>query len=964
MIQTSSGYLAAVNSTSREWSARLASSGTAINAEIMSVTVHKGTRGDELNVGTMYAPYFEATIRGYSGASLLGSTLTFDLGLTVSGTTEWATIATGTVISAKAQGVDLLLTLAGPISSQGDQIIESTSTAVADVVAEIQTKLGTTVTCQDGITSLTGTLAAAMTGQTIRGALQGLAAFFGGYVTENAAGQIVIGGLSQTSTTAIRPDTYQEEPELSTGTYEITGWRVFVDSETYYLEGTEPYLDTACQFMTQTQFNAIKAGVIGQIFRGGALDQTLGNPLIEPWDVLTLSVSADAMPRLGTVTIIYDGGVSVRIQSPVTTDDEQPAQVVGPLSGQVAEAAAAADSAKTSAEEALAAAQEVNNHFYVDNAGLHVTLLESSPNTGQNILIDSDGMDIRDGTTVKAHFGENAILGEDTAVHAEVTSAGLAVRDGSTTLASFGARGARVGTEGQQSFVISPDGAEIYDSEGATTFHVGANQVSVRKRMSTLNVPLPQVVGETVTFVLDPPADYDLGNLAFYVFLGANGGSTWSTSINYYDDPAYAGPGGNQGSWEVVVTDTDPTTTVVVTCLRQDATQQADQDQCWIKYWGYGPAPTFEFGFENDVTGSGGFASGGNNTVTAAVAHAEGSFNTASGVAAHAEGAESTASALAAHAEGSNTEASAESAHAEGVGTEASGVGAHAEGNQSVASGAYSHAEGSNTEASATASHAGGVGTIAQGPYQTVVGAYNIAEGDGSSSGGNHLLFVIGNGTSTSRSNALTVSWNGIPSFRNPANTFGSVFDLIYPVGSIYMSVNSTDPGTLFGGTWVQIQDTFLLAAGTNHAAGSTGGSENAVVPYHRHSVSITSGAGTAHHHGKGTLAGSTTNNMQAGASHYMTSATAVSSLQGTINSSSSASYNFVRVSRSDTPNTGRGTPTIPAGQAVTVSGSTADESAHTHSVIGNTSYAGTSGNATGANMPPYLAVYVWQRTA
>ena len=897
MIQTSSGYLAAVNSTSREWSARLASSGTAINAEIMSVTVHKGTRGDELNVGTMYAPYFEATIRGYSGASLLGSTLTFDLGLDVSGATEWATIATGTVISAKAQGVDLLLTLAGPISALGDQTIESTSTAVADVVAEIQTKLGTTITCRDGITSLTGTLAAAMTGQTIRGALQSLAAFFGGYVTEDATGQVVIGGLSQTSTTAISPDTYQEEPELSAGTYEVTGWRVFVDSETYYLDGTAPYLDTACQFMT-------------------LLDQTLGNPLIEPWDVLSLTGSTDAMPRLGAITITYDGGVSIRIESHVTSDDEQPAQVVGPLSGQVAEAAAAADSAKTSAEEALEAAQGVNNHFYVDSAGLHVTTLESSPNTGQNILIDSYGLQVRDGTT---------------------------------TLASFGARGARVGTEGQQSFVISSDGAEVYDSEGATTFHVGANQVSVRKQMSTLNVPLPQVVGETVTFVLDPPADYDLGNLSFYVFVGANGGSTWTTSINYYDAPAYAGPGGNQGSWEVVVTDTDPTTTVVVTCLRKDATQQADQDQCWIRYWGYGPAPTFEFGFENDVTGSGGFASGGNNTVTAAVAHAEGSFNTASGVAAHAEGAESTASALAAHAEGSNTEASAESAHAEGVGTEASGVGAHAEGNNSVASGAYSHAEGSNTEASATASHAGGAGTIAQGPYQTVVGVYNTAEGDGSSSGGNHLLFIVGNGTDdNNRSNALTVDWNGIPSFRNPSDTFGSVFDLIYPVGSIYMSVNSTDPRTLFGGSWQRIEDTFLLAAGSNHAAGSTGGAETVTLtaaqsglPAHTHSFT------------QPTVNGGAETGAISGGAHGHTA-----NYRSVYNGSS----NYSAVSGTG----GTGTTT---GAIVNTSGShTHNLPAHTHSVSGGAVGAVTGGAKAAAsahnNMPPYLAVYVWQRTA
>lgn len=51
-----------------------------------------------------------------------------------------------------------------------------------------------------------------------------------------------------------------------------------------------------------------------------------------------------------------------------------------------------------------------------------------------------------------------------------------------------------------------------------------------------------------------------------------------------------------------------------------------------------------------------------------------------------------------------------------------------------------------------------------------------------------------------------------------------SVIDMVYPVGAIYMSVNGTNPGNLFGGKWEQIKDRFLLACGDTYAAGSTGG--------------------------------------------------------------------------------------------------------------------------------------------
>lgn len=53
----------------------------------------------------------------------------------------------------------------------------------------------------------------------------------------------------------------------------------------------------------------------------------------------------------------------------------------------------------------------------------------------------------------------------------------------------------------------------------------------------------------------------------------------------------------------------------------------------------------------------------------------------------------------------------------------------------------------------------------------------------------------------------------------------GDILDLVYPVGSIYMSCNATSPGALFGGAWERIEGSFLFAADDQHQAGSTGGS-------------------------------------------------------------------------------------------------------------------------------------------
>lgn len=76
------------------------------------------------------------------------------------------------------------------------------------------------------------------------------------------------------------------------------------------------------------------------------------------------------------------------------------------------------------------------------------------------------------------------------------------------------------------------------------------------------------------------------------------------------------------------------------------------------------------------------------------------------------------------------------------------------------------------------------------------------------------------------------------------------ILEAVYPVGSIYMSVNSTSPATLFGGTWEAIQGKFLLGAyGNTYKAGTTGGEATHTLtanemPEHAHYMAVGNAAG------------------------------------------------------------------------------------------------------------------------
>lgn len=76
-----------------------------------------------------------------------------------------------------------------------------------------------------------------------------------------------------------------------------------------------------------------------------------------------------------------------------------------------------------------------------------------------------------------------------------------------------------------------------------------------------------------------------------------------------------------------------------------------------------------------------------------------------------------------------------------------------------------------------------------------------------------------------------------------------ALLDLVYPVGSIYLSVAETSPASLFGGFWERLRDVFLLAAGEHYSVSDEvqdGGTAEVTltveqIPAHHHSVNFVS---------------------------------------------------------------------------------------------------------------------------
>lgn len=175
----------------------------------------------------------------------------------------------------------------------------------------------------------------------------------------------------------------------------------------------------------------------------------------------------------------------------------------------------------------------------------------------------------------------------------------------------------------------------------------------------------------------------------------------------------------------------------------------------------------------------------------------------------------------------------------------------------------------------------------------------------------------------TSKNDKFELDSNGnltVQSLNVQSIATSALLNAMYPIGSIYMSINEANPSTIFGGQWEQIKDKFLLSCGDTYTNGTTGGEATHM---------LTQSEMPSHNHSAGT-------NTTGGHRH---------TFKGWWTTKGDGSTAYACVARSEQADAAE-------------YGSFATAGAHSHTVTINNTGDGQAHN----NMPPYMAVYMWKR--
>ena len=371
MIDSSAAFQAALANDSRLFRARFLLSGEVAQGEIRKLGIHKGSCGSsEFSPGVVYCPYIEATVDNCG--SVEGQELKLQIGIMTGGTLDNPTldyidIGYFTVGKPAVNQYQTTFTAQGRIASRCLGMLTAPGNpTLASLAAAIETDSGVTVEFDPDIDQ-TVPIGGSLANISDREALAVLAAVSGGYVTETSDGKIRVCKFSAAISSGCDSSILRQLPELGEQDIEITGVEVVVreadgsDPAIVYTDGDPVVLRISNTYMTEDAFPAFAQNLVGFTYRAGSLQIALGDPRLEPWDVVQFTNMASNTCAIPCMELIhtFDGGLQTEIKAPDLPDETQaPSQIEKAVKTAVAagNAAAYARAAADAAQSAAAAA--------------------------------------------------------------------------------------------------------------------------------------------------------------------------------------------------------------------------------------------------------------------------------------------------------------------------------------------------------------------------------------------------------------------------------------------------------------------------------------------------------------------------------------------------------------------------------------------------------------------------------
>ena len=347
MIQTSEAFAGKIRESSRCFSARFLAGSLEVAGSIRRIVIHWGSSGaDSLVLGAVYSSFIEVQMDG-NESTLEGQELQLQIGLmTEEGVYEYIGMGYYTVEHPATSVYDTTFTAKGRITSKMAGTFRwPESLSIAAIIAALEDQADLRITIDAGIDQ-TMCILKKPKEMSCRDALGVVASVIGGYATEMPDGSVHVSVYTSTPNIDVDGDLMTKLPTAADYNNTINGIRVVVSAETTDDDGdvtpgvsfSSGDVDTEvdCEYMTEAMFAPYAARIVGYSYRPATVPLALGDPRIQPQDVLGVTDTKGNQYVVPCMSIIhtFDGGFQTEVSTP---NPESSTNIKGSLGKAVSE---------------------------------------------------------------------------------------------------------------------------------------------------------------------------------------------------------------------------------------------------------------------------------------------------------------------------------------------------------------------------------------------------------------------------------------------------------------------------------------------------------------------------------------------------------------------------------------------------------------------------------------------------